>query len=99
MTKTRPARLGLACAALLATGCGGGPPAPASECRKTAEMLEAAIEAENFRWLDGDAKWIEKLRSDGKLSDDEYQSLRRILDRARDGDWKSARELNQDLRK
>ncbi|MBV8315685.1 MAG: hypothetical protein JOZ53_12165 [Planctomycetaceae bacterium] len=83
--------------ALLTSGCCDSRGVP-SECRKAAEMLQAAIEAENFRWLDGDAKWIERLKSDGKLSDAEYRSLRRILDKAKEGDWKTARELNSKLR-
>ena len=52
--------------------------------------IRTACSAQNPEWLAQTAAAIEKARTDGTMSDDEYAACRAIIAQAEAGDWKAA---------
>ena len=52
--------------------------------------LRTALSARNPQWLDENEAVIEKRHTAGQMRDDEYAAFKKIVERARSGDWKEA---------
>jgi hypothetical protein len=72
----------------LAVGCGVQQIEPAN--RRFVQQLMSATSSKKTEWLDETVKQIEKQRSQGELSDEEYAALAPIIKKARQGDWPGA---------
>jgi hypothetical protein len=83
--------------ALLASGC-GGPPQVAHDHRRLVLSMATAVSARNPEWLEANAKIVDDLRGQGKLSAAEDAAFSSILTKARSGDWDAAREEAYGLR-
>jgi hypothetical protein len=83
--------------ALAVAGC-GGPSDVERENRKAFEMLLTAISLKNSKELEKDAKRIEARHSVGGLSDARHNDLRRIIEKARAGDWTVAENMAYEFR-
>jgi hypothetical protein len=82
----------------LAAGCGGHPQL-APQNRRLIESLRTAVSARRADWLEMNAQLIETQHGEGRLSDDEYRALWRIVELARQKEWKQADELALALHK
>ena len=70
-----------------------GPPALESdEAFSTTDALYTAITSRRTELLDESEARLKKLREDGKLSTDAFESLADIIKQARSGDWQDAAE-------
>ncbi len=82
---------------LLAAGCGSYPQV-AGEHRRLILSLATAVSAMNPEWLEANAKIVEDLRGQAKLTAAEDEVFSSILAKARSGDWDAAREEAYALR-
>ncbi len=78
-------------------GCGRQPQV-AADNREIVVSLVTAVSAHNPDWLESNAQLIEKRRSEGKLSDAEYEKFSAIVAQAKAGDWKAAENAAYALR-
>ena len=76
---------------LLAAGC-GKPTAQDRDNRRVVDCVLTAVTLHNPRLLEDDANWAARRHDDGLLSDEEYQGLNAVIDKARQGDWLAAEE-------
>lgn len=76
---------------LLLAGC-GGPPAmgPDREVFTTVDALYTAVGIKSVQQLERCDTTLRELHAAGKLPNDAYQSLDRIMARAKNGDWETA---------
>jgi hypothetical protein len=84
--------------ALLAFGCRG----PTQEDRDNRRVLDAvltAITIKNTRLLEEDAKRARARHEAGQLTDEEYQGMEAIINKARGGDWSGAEKAGYEFRK
>lgn len=82
---------------VLSPGCGRQPQV-ASGNRELVVSLATAISTRNHQWLEENARLVEARRSEGQVSDQEYQALSAILASARAGKWKAAEDAVYALR-
>ncbi len=82
---------------LLASGCGSYPQV-SGEHRRLILSLATAVSARNPEWLEANAKIVEDLRGQAKLTAAEDEVFSSILAKARSGDWDAAREEAYALR-
>lgn len=75
----------------LAAGC-GQPTAEDRDNRRVVECVLTAITLQNSRLLEDDASCAARRHHDGHLTDEEYQALKAVIDKARQGDWLAAEE-------
>lgn len=80
--------LGMLCAALLVAGC--GPPQVAPANRRLIDGLRTATSSEQTQWVDQCARQIEEGKSNGTVSDEEYEEFQTIIRLAKEGNWKEA---------
>ena len=80
------------CILFLAGLIGGCSRAPqlSTPNRKILEALQTAVSSKNTEWLDATVKLVEEKRQQKEMSDAEFASIDRIIQKARSGDWKSA---------
>jgi len=84
--------------ALLAGGCRG----PTQEDRDNRRVLDAvltAITIKNTRLLEEDAKRARARHEAGQLTDEEYQGMEALINKARGGDWSGAEKDGYEFRK
>jgi hypothetical protein len=84
--------------ALLASGCR----APTQEERDNRRLVDAiltAITIRNARLLEEDARWAKTRHGADQLTDEEYQGLEAIVNKARAGDWAGAEKAGYEFRK
>jgi hypothetical protein len=87
----RPKRFALTAIALgflLLPGCGY--PAAAEDNMELISALRTALSARNPKWLDENDAVIEKRHAAGQMGDDEYAAFKKIIERARSGEWQDA---------
>jgi hypothetical protein len=75
--------------ALLALGCRG----PTQEDRDNRRVLDAiltSITLKNARLLEDNARRVRERHDAGQITDEEYQGMEAIIERARGGDWSGA---------
>jgi hypothetical protein len=77
--------------ALALSGC-SRPPRFSPENQRVLESLRTAISARKPDWLGSNLNRITELHRQGKLSDEQFQVLRQVVETARAGDWKSAEQ-------
>ena len=82
---------------LLGSGCGGYPQV-SGEHRRLVLSLATAVSARNPVWLEANARIVDDLRGQGRLSAAEDEVFSSIVARARSGDWYSATEEAYALR-
>lgn len=73
----------------------GGCRQPTSEDRNNQRVVESiltAITLQNSRLLEEDARTAKDRYDGGYLTDDEFQGIKAIIDKARHGDWSAAEE-------
>lgn len=73
---------------LLLPGCGY--PAAGEDNMELISSLRTALSARNSQWLDENEAVIEKRHNAEQMRDDEYAAFKKIVERARSGDWKEA---------
>jgi prepilin-type processing-associated H-X9-DG protein len=54
------------------------------------QPLRTALSARNPKWLDENDAVIEKRHKEGQMGDDEYATFKKIVERARSGEWQEA---------
>jgi len=87
----RPKLLALTAIALgflLLPGCGY--PAAAEDNMELITSLRTALSARNPKWLDENDAVIEKRHNEGQMGDDEYAAFKKIVERARAGEWQES---------
>jgi hypothetical protein len=82
---------------LLLGGC-GEPSVRELKNRRELEALLTAISLRNTKELDKDIQRIEERHASGHLSDESYQDLQAIAQKAQAGDWGGAEKRAYDLR-
>jgi hypothetical protein len=70
-------------------GCSKPPQFPA-EAQVLIEGLRTAISAQNHTWVAEGAKRIDDLHKQGKLNDEQFETLQQVIDATKADDWKSA---------
>ena len=86
-----------AIALLALAGC-GEPSLRERENRRELEALLTAVSLKNARELERDVKRIEERHAAGTLSDDGFNALNDIIQKARAGDWAGAEQQAYALR-
>lgn len=81
----------------LLAGC-GGPPQVEGHNREIVTSLATAVSARDQGWLEQNARLIERRKSEGELSDQEYEVFNRIVAQAKAGDWDKAERAVYGLR-
>jgi len=71
-------------------GC--GPPQASPENRHLISSLRTALSAENSTWLTENEQIVEQRREHGKMTQEEYETFREIIDRAKAGAWDEAEQ-------
>ena len=103
MAGARPAGLttlvlGLVLVVVLhASGCGSYPQV-SGEHRRLILSLATAVSARNPEWLEANARIVDDLRGQARLTAAEDEVFTSIVARARSGDWDAAREEAYALR-
>ncbi|OJW07466.1 MAG: hypothetical protein BGO49_26235 [Planctomycetales bacterium 71-10] len=82
---------------LLPSGCGGSTQV-SGPYRALIVSLATAVSSRDAAGLESNATLIERRRSEGGLSPEEYEAFRSILTKAKAGDWESAEEEAYALR-
>ncbi|MBM4068732.1 MAG: hypothetical protein FJ271_07280 [Planctomycetes bacterium] len=83
-------------ATLLSAGCGSPPQMGLDRgVFTTVDALYTAVGIKDMKQVDRCDKTLRDLHAAGRLPEDAFQALQRIINRARDGGWDSA---NSDLR-
>ena len=77
---------------LLVSGCGGPPALETDEAFSTTDALYTAITSHRSGLLDESEAQLKKLKDNGKLSTDAFDSLAAIVKQARSGNWQDAAE-------
>lgn len=76
---------------VLIAGC-GKPTAQDRDNRRVVDCILTAITLRNARLLEDDARWAAQRHDDGQLSDEAYQGLKAVIEKALRGDWLAAEE-------
>jgi hypothetical protein len=82
---------------LLLTGC-GEPSVRELKNRRELEALLTAVSLRNRKELDKDIQRIEDRHASGELSDESYEDLRKIIEKAQGGDWAGAEKQAYEMR-
>jgi hypothetical protein len=83
---------------LTASGCRG----PTQEDRDNRRLLDAiltAITLKNARLLEDNAKRAQARHEAGQLTDEEYEGMAAVINKARGGDWSGAESDGYEFRK
>lgn len=80
--------LGMLGAALLVAGC--GPPQVAPANRRLIDGLRTATSSEQMQWVDQCAEQIEEGKTNGTVSDQEFEEFQNIIRLAKQGNWQEA---------
>jgi hypothetical protein len=72
-------------------GCARPPQFPAED-QTLLEGLRTAISAKKPEWVAANAKRIDELHQQSKLSEEQYQALQQVIDATKADDWKSANQ-------
>ena len=84
---------------LLVPGCGGPPALESEEAFSTADALYTAVTSRRTELLEKSGSRLLELKDTGKLSNEAFESLNQIIERARSGDWQvAAEELDSFIR-
>ncbi|HEY1784991.1 MAG TPA: hypothetical protein VGG30_05550 [Pirellulales bacterium] len=87
------------CLVIVATllGC-SGPPPPAVYIDHLADAIQTAIEHKDARWIDQYANRARACHKTGQLTDQRFESLEGVLQKARAGDWTGAAQAAEAFR-
>jgi hypothetical protein len=85
--------------ALPASGCRRAPTDVERENRRVLDTILTAITVKNARLLEDDARRAKARHDAGQLTDEEYEGLEGIINKARQGDWSGAEEDGYEFRK
>jgi hypothetical protein len=86
------------CLVMLVTvlGC-GGPPPPSVYIDHLIDAIQSAIAHKNSQWLDQYANRARACHNSGQLTDERFQSLEGVFQKARAGDWAGAAQAAEAL--
>lgn len=89
---TRFGGIWFAVALALLTFPGCGKPQAAPQNRQLISSLRTAVNTQNAKWLEKNAKIVEKRRAAGKMGDEEYGEFQSVIATAREGQWEKAEQ-------
>ena len=84
------AALGISVVLLAIAGC--RPPAVEFENLHLIASLRTACSAENEQWLEGVERAVKLRHEEGRMSDAEKAHFQKLIEQAKNGDWRGAEE-------
>jgi hypothetical protein len=90
-SRQMPGMRRLALVLLLLAGC-GEPPQVGPQNYRLVDSLRTAVSARRTDWLDENARLIEKLHAEGKLTDEQQTAFDAIVAKARADNWEEAEQ-------